>query len=70
MRLPGGHQEGWADAFANVMRDIYGAITEPDAATARPAMATFDDGVASACLVDAVVRSHAGGGLWTPVDAS
>ena len=23
-RLPGGHQEGWADAFRNVMRDIYG----------------------------------------------
>ena len=22
-RLPGGHQEGWADAFSNVMRDIY-----------------------------------------------
>src|SRR5207342_2732387 len=22
-RLPGGHQEGWADAFYNVMRDIY-----------------------------------------------
>src|SRR3954471_11299069 len=24
--LPGGHQEGWADAFCNVMRDIYGFI--------------------------------------------
>src|SRR4030095_4696612 len=24
--LPGGHQEGWADAFANLMRDIYGFI--------------------------------------------
>ena len=31
--LPGGHQEGWADAFCNVMRDIYGFI----AAGERPA---------------------------------
>ena len=24
--LPGGHQESWADAFCNLMRDIYGFI--------------------------------------------
>lgn len=66
-RLPGGHQEGWADAFANVMRDIYAAVTDPSAAR-RPALATFDDGLRAACLVDAVVRSHRGGGVWTAVD--
>jgi predicted dehydrogenase len=70
VRLPGGHQEGWADAFFNVMRDIYSVILEPDApATAMPpTVATFDDGVASACLVDAVVASHRAGGAWTPVN--
>ncbi len=68
MRLPGGHQEGWADAFANVMREIYAAIADPDRAAATPALATFDDGVVSACLVDAVLRSHAGGGVWTAVE--
>ena len=26
--LPGGHQEAWADAFCNVMRDIYGFIAD------------------------------------------
>ena len=26
--LPGGHQEAWADAFCNVMRDIYAFIAE------------------------------------------
>ncbi len=66
MRLPGGHQEGWADAFANVMRDIYAAILDP-AAPRHPALATFDDGYASAILVDAVLRSHAAGGVWTAV---
>lgn len=65
-RLPGGHQEGWADAFANVMRDIYAAVLDP-AAVRRPSMATFDDGLAAACLVDAVVKSHRAGGAWTPV---
>lgn len=66
-RLPGGHQEGWADAFANVMRDIYAAVLEPTAER-RPAMATFDDGLAAACLVEAVVRSHRAGAVWTPVE--
>src|SRR5512132_4260877 len=31
--LPGGHQESWADAFANVMRDIYGFIAAGKKAT-------------------------------------
>ena len=26
--LPGGHQESWADAFSNLMRDIYGFIAD------------------------------------------
>jgi predicted dehydrogenase len=68
--LPGGHQEAWADAFCNVMRDIYGVI----AARARgesmkrpPAFATFDDGYHSARIVDAVIESHRSGGVWTRV---
>ena len=68
VRLPAGHQEGWADAFFNVMRDIYGVIVAPDAARPRPpAMATFDDGYASARLVEAVLHSHRAGGVWTDV---
>ena len=67
--LPGGHQEAWADAFTNVMRDIYACIMnrrEPR----PPAMATFEDGYRVACLVDAVLESHARGGVWTPVRAA
>jgi predicted dehydrogenase len=70
-RLPGGHQEGWADAFCNIMRDIYAAIADP--ASRAPAeqstMATFDDGLASAALVEAVLRSHQAGGVWTNVSS-
>jgi hypothetical protein len=32
-------------------------------------MATFEDGYASALVVDAVLRSHRAGGVWTPVAA-
>jgi predicted dehydrogenase len=68
-RLPGGHQEGWADAFFNVMRDIYAVIADPDrqAASTVTSMATFDDGLASALVVEAVLQSHRHGGVWTPV---
>ena len=48
--LPGGHQEGWADAFCNVMRDIYGFIAagKRPGDPRPPAFATFEDGYHSA----------------------
>jgi predicted dehydrogenase len=64
--LPGGHQEAWADAFCNVMRDVYGVI----AGTTKergPAFATFQDGYDANCVVDAVLESHRRGGVWTKV---
>ena len=66
-RLPGGHQEGWPDAFFNVMRDIYAVIAGHPSPSSPPAYATFEDGYRVACLVDAVLESHERGGLWTPV---
>ena len=69
--LPGGQQEGWADAFCNVMRGIYSAIAarmRGGALVSRPpAFATFEDGYHAACLVDAVLESHRRGGVWTKV---
>ena len=67
--LPGGHQEAWADAFCNVLRDVYGFIAEgkkltPGASVPFP---TFDDGYRSACVVDAILKSHADGNVWTKV---
>ena len=67
--LPGGHQEAWADAFCNVMRDIYGFILGGSSVDEAkpPAFATFADGYQAACIVDAILESHAGGGVWTSV---
>src|SRR6478609_5132675 len=63
--LPGGHQEGWADAFCNVLRDVYEFIASgrSPADTRPPAFATFEDGYHSACVVDAILESHRGGNV-------
>jgi len=67
-QLPGGHQEGWADAFCNVMRDIYDVIAGDARSAARPpAFATFEDGYRATCIVDAILSSAAQGGVWTKV---
>jgi predicted dehydrogenase len=67
--LPGGHQEAWADAFCNVMRDIYGVIgsgAKPDTGQ-TPAFATFEDGYRANCIVEAILESSKAGGTWTAV---
>jgi len=68
--LPGGHQESWADAFANVMRDIYGFIAEgrKPADAHPPAFATFEDGYRANCIVEAILDSAAKGSVWTNVN--
>jgi predicted dehydrogenase len=71
-RLPGGHQEAWADAFGNLMRDIYAAIArwpkggKIDEAL-PPTVATFEDGLRALNIVDAMLASAAQGGVWTRV---
>ncbi len=67
--LPGGHQESWADAFANVMRDVYGVIAEgrkPGGAH-PPAFATFEDGYRANAIVEAILESARQGSVWTKV---
>ena len=68
--LPGGHQEAWADAFANLMRDIYGFIAAGKSPTDAhpPAFATFEDGYRANCVVEAILKSAKAGGTWTKVD--
>ncbi len=65
--LPGGHQEGWADALLNVLRDVYAQVVEDRNADASPVVATFEDGYRANCLVDAMLESHAAGSAWTKV---
>jgi predicted dehydrogenase len=68
--LPGGHQEAWADAFCNLMRDIYGFIAEGKKADRPrpPAFASFEDGYRANCIVEAIIKSAKAGSAWTKVD--
>ncbi|HVW78561.1 MAG TPA: Gfo/Idh/MocA family oxidoreductase [Alloacidobacterium sp.] len=69
VHLPGGHQESWADAFRNLMSDAYQWIREGGKPEAKPsALPTFEDGYRSTCLVEAMLKSHAAGGVWTNVE--
>jgi predicted dehydrogenase len=67
--LPGGHQESWADAFCNLMRDIYTFIAEGRKASDPhpPAFATFEDGYRANCIVEAILDSAKKGSVWTKV---
>ncbi|GAC1654990.1 MAG: Gfo/Idh/MocA family oxidoreductase [Acidobacteriaceae bacterium] len=68
VHLPGGHQEAWADAFLNLIRDAYAWIHAGGALDAKPAMLpTFEDGYRSTCIVEAMLNSHAAGGAWEKV---
>ncbi len=69
--LPGGHGEGWADAFKNLMASIYSFIGEDrdmlkDAD--KIAFPTFEDGYRINCIVDAIVRSNQNRSVWTDVE--
>jgi predicted dehydrogenase len=69
--LPGGHQQGWSDAFTNLLRDVYNCVAAggPGAGPAPAALATFADGLRAANVIDAVLESHDAGGAWTKVKA-
>jgi predicted dehydrogenase len=69
--LPGGHQEGWADAFSNIMGDIYSTIRDGKVKPGQPtppAFATFEDGYRANAIVDAILKSARGGSIWTKVE--
>lgn len=69
--LPGGHSEGWADAFKHLMSSIYSFIAEgcdPIADRDKIGFPTFDDGYLANCVVDAIIRSNIDRSRWTTVE--
>jgi predicted dehydrogenase len=65
--LPGGHQEGWADALRNVMADIYDCIRDGRNVRKAPTVCSFAEATRIACIIDAMLRSAADGGVWKDV---
>ncbi|HXG64282.1 MAG TPA: Gfo/Idh/MocA family oxidoreductase [Blastocatellia bacterium] len=71
VNLPGGHNEGWADAFKNLMSNIYSFIVEKRDAIKdadKVDFPTFEDGYRANCVVDAIVRSNQDRCSWTKVE--
>ena len=68
--LPGGHGEAWADAFRNLVRNIYTFIGEKrsmESDREKIDFPTFEDGLESNCVVEALTTSAKAGGVWTEV---
>jgi predicted dehydrogenase len=55
--LPGGHQEAWADAFCNLMRDIYGFIAAGKRPQSPQVFASFEEAAYVNRIVEAVLES-------------
>lgn len=67
--LPAGHPEAWSDAFRNLIADAYTWIRRGGTPETRPAaLPTFADGYRNSLVIDAMLRSHAAGGVWQHVD--
>ncbi|GAA0698250.1 Gfo/Idh/MocA family oxidoreductase [Dyella marensis] len=67
--LPAGHPEAWPDAFRNLIADAYAWIRQGGAPAKKPsALPTFADGYRNSLLVDAMLKSHAAGGVWQDVE--
>ena len=67
--LPGGHQEAWADAFCNLMRDIYGFIADgkrPEPGRSQ-VFASFEEAARVNRIVEAILDSARKGGVWVEV---
>lgn len=68
--LPGGHTEGWPDAFKNTLGNVFEFISQGRTAKTADGISfpTFADGCRAAAISDALVRSSANGGVWTDVE--
>ena len=60
-RTPGGHPEGYLEAFANIYRDFAAALRGEDA----PMLPKLGEGMRSMLFIDTCVRANAAGAGWT-----
>lgn len=63
-RLPGGHPEGYLEAFANLYRDFAKQLRGCEA----PLLPTVDDGVRGMIFIETAVMASAAGQGWVPFE--
>jgi predicted dehydrogenase len=67
-RVPGGHPEGYLEAFANIYREFLDDIRRVQSGeAARRNYPGVRDGVRGLRFIDAAIRSSADGSRWTSV---
>ncbi len=69
-RIPGGHPEGYLEAFANLYTEIADAIVAArDGGKPSPDVLypTIDDGTRGLAFIEAAIRSSNEGGIWSKV---
>lgn len=57
-RFPGGHSEGWPDAFRQMMQQFYAAVEQGTPPDTGRTFATFKEGAQVMAIVEAIVQSH------------
>ena len=60
-RTPGGHPEGYLEAFANIYRDFAAVLRGEEA----PMLPKLEEGMGSMHFIDTCVRANAAGAGWT-----
>jgi hypothetical protein len=63
--LSAGHQEGWSDAFCNVIADVYHWVRTGER---RATVCSFEDATGVCEVIEAMLKSHAAGGVWQDVN--
>lgn len=64
-RVPGGHPEGYLEAFASIYADAADAI---EAGALPDGLPGVEEGVQGLRFIDACLRSDAADGRWTPIE--
>ncbi len=63
-RTPGGHPEGYLEAFANIYRAFGEQLRGASAPAGEPGYATMDDALAGMRFIAAALESSRGGAVW------
>ncbi len=67
-RTPGGHPEGYLEAFANIYHAFGQEVLTAKRAEAVPGYATLDDAIAAMKFIHAARRSSDAGAVWVDLD--
>ena len=65
--LPGGHPQGYQDAFNNFVNDSYSLISGSDSSETNSQVPTLQDGLRASVICDAVIQSAREDSAWIPI---